>query len=343
MNNKKLLLGVSIITLIIGVIGINYYLKIFGGTVTENVAIYIPSNATFEDVKLLIKPHIKKESAFDWVAQKKKYPNLVKGGKYDLTQGMNTNDLVDLLRSGNQSPIKIAFNNQHRIETLAGRISQQIEADSISLLAAIKDEAFLKENGFSEATALAMYLPNSYQLYWNTNAEQFRNKMLSEYRKYWNGNRLELAKKQNLSPIQVSTLASIVHKETSTISERPRVAGLYLNRYKNKWPLQADPTIIFALKEKKGQDIEIKRVLLKDLEINSKYNTYKYVGIPPGPIAMPDISAIEAVLKPENHNYFYMCADIDNFGKHVFARTLAQHNKNAAKYQRWLNKQGVNR
>lgn len=343
MNRKKLLLGFAVIALIIGIIGINYYLKIFGGNVKEDVSIYIPTNASFKEVTEIVKPHLKKESAFDWVANKKSYPNLIKAGKYELKQGMNTNDLVDLLRSGNQSPIKIAFNNQDSLEKLAGRVSEQIEADSLALLKAMKDADFLKKNGFNKATALAMYLPNSYEIYWNTTGEKFRDKMLSEYNKFWTANRKEQAKKQNLSPIEVSTLASIVHKETATISERPRVAGLYLNRYKNKWPLQADPTIIFAIKEQKGQDVVIKRVLLKDLEINSKYNTYKYVGVPPGPIAMPDISAINAVLNPEKHQYFYMCADIDNFGKHVFARTLAQHNKNAAKYQRWLNNQGVNR
>ena len=188
-----------------------------------------------------------------------------------------------------------------------------------------------------------MYIPNSYEFYWNTNAIDFRTKMLKEYNRFWNEDRLEKAEKLKLSKEGVITLASIVQKETSNVSERTMVAGLYLNRLQNNWPLQADPTIIFALKKKYGQDKIIKRVLLNDLRIESEYNTYKNIGLPPGPIAMPDISSIDAVLNPKTHNYFYMCASVTNLGSHEFARTLTQHNRNAAKYQKWINQQGINR
>ena len=274
---------------------------------------------------------------------KKNYPNTIKAGKYHIKKGINNNDLINFLRSGKQTTVKLSFNNQDTFEKLAGRVSQQIEADSILLLQAFKDSDFLKEHYFSNNSALGMYIPNTYEFYWNTSAKIFRNKMLDEYLKFWNTSRLEKAKKLNLSKNEVITLASIVQKETANIAERPKVARLYLNRIENNWLLQADPTIIYALKLQFGKDTIIKRVLTKDLQINSPYNTYRNIGLPPGPISMPDISSINAVLNPSNHNYFYMCASITHIGQHEFAKTLSQHNRNANKYQKWLNKQGVNR
>ena len=256
---------------------------------------------------------------------------------------MNNNELVNLLRSGKQTPVKLSFNNQDTFEKLAGRISQQIEADSVSLLKSFNNIDFIEKNGFNKNTAIGMYIPNTYEFFWNTSADAFRKKMLIEYKTFWNSSRLEKAKKQHLSPNEVITLASIVQKETAVVKERPIVAGLYLNRLHNKWPLQADPTIIFAIKKKLGEDTIIKRVLKKDLEIVSPYNTYKNIGLPPGPITMPDITSIESVLNAKNHDYFYMCASVTKIGEHEFAKSLSQHNRNAVKYQNWLNKQGVNR
>ena len=342
MNKKKLFF--TIITgafLIACVVAINLYSKVFSSNIEKDATIYIKTNSDFTNVLELLTPALENTSSFEWVARKKNYPNTIKSGKYLLKAGMNNNELVNLLRSGNQTIIQLSFNNQDSLEKLAGRIAQQIEPDSITLLTVMKESSFLSKNKFNIKTALGMYIPNSYQFYWNTSAEKFREKMLRSYHAFWTKDKLNKAKAQKLSAEQVITLASIVQKETQTVSERPKVAGLYLNRYHHKWPLQADPTVIFAIKEKYGQDKVVKRVLLKDLEIDSKYNTYKIQGIPPGPISMPDISSINAVLNPANHNYYYMCADIENFGQHVFARTLAQHNRNAVKYQRWLNKQGV--
>jgi len=344
MHKKRILLGIiSLIFIIGGSIAYNFYSKIYTSNISKNTTVYIPSNSDFETVIEKISPYLKNKNSFKWVAAKKNYPNVIKAGKYDLKKGMNNNELVNLLRSGKQTPVKLAFNNQDSLEKLAGRIAQQIEPDSITILNTMKDKKFLEKNNFTLQTALGMYIPNSYEVYWNTSAKKFRAKMLNEYKRFWTSKRKAKAKKQNLTINQAITLASIVQKETASVSERTTVAGLYLNRYHNKWPLQADPTIIFALKQKYGQDKVIKRVLLKDLEIKSKYNTYKNIGIPPGPISMPDISSIKAVLNPKKHDYFYMCADVNNFGKHAFAKTLAQHNRNAAKYQRWISQQGVNR
>ena len=344
MNKKKLLIvSLAIIAILSTVIVLNFYTKIYSANTTKETYIYIPTNSNFDDVVTILNPILENSNSFKWVAHKKNYQNQIKSGKYKIDLGMNNNDLVNLLRSGNQITIKLSFNNQDTIEKLAGRIAEQIEPDSLELLTSFTNSDFLKRNNIKKEQILGMYIPNSYEFYWNTTADNFRDKMLAEYHTFWTDTRKEQAKKQGLTANEVITLASIVQKETATISERPKVAGLYLNRLNHKWPLQADPTIIFSIKEKKGQDIVIKRVLFKDLEIDSKYNTYKYSGLPPGPIAMPDISSINAILNPEKHNYYYMCADVDNFGKHAFAKTLAQHNRNAAKYQQWISKQGINR
>lgn len=342
MNKKIILGGIAAIFLIGGIIGFNYYQKIFGKTVTKDGAIYIGSNASFMDVKKQLSEFVKHPENFVWVAEKKKFTK-PKGGKYLLKKGMNMNDVVNLLRSGNQTPITLSFNNQDTLEKLAGRIAEQIEADSIALLQAMTNSNFLSTNNFTEKSALGMYIPNSYEFYWNTSAENFRDKMLREYNRFWTSARLEKAKKLNLSKEEVITLASIVQKETAKKIERPIVAGLYLNRLKDNWPLQADPTVIYAIKEVKGQDFVVKRVLNKDLVIDSPYNTYKNTGLPPTLIAMPDISSIDAVLNHQKHNYYYMCASVDKIGFHEFANSLAQHNRNAVKYQQWINQQGIKR
>jgi len=344
MNLKKLFLLIFGLLVLIGtVLAFNYYNKIYKPNSIKEGYLYIPTNSNFENVENLIRPFLKRVKPFTWVANKKKYPNSIKPGKYYISKDLNNNNLINLLRSGKQTVVKLSFNNQDTFEKLAGRISEQIEPDSISILNTLTNISFITKAGFKKNTAIGMYIPNTYEFYWNTSAETFRSKMLNEYNKFWNTSRLEKAKSLNLSKNEVITLASIVQKETSNISERPMVARLYLNRLKDKWPLQADPTIIFALKNKLGNNTVIKRVLTKDLEIISPYNTYKNNGLPPGPIAMPDISSIDAVLNPPTHKYYYMCASITNIGKHEFAKTLAQHNENATKYQLWLNKQGVNR
>ena len=280
---------------------------------------------------------------FEQAADRKGYSQNVKGGKYAIRKGMNNNDIIGALRSGN-IPVKVAFNNQESLQALAGRISTQIEADSISLLSAFQDSAFLEEKGFDADNRLVPYIPNSYEFFWNTSAEKFRDRMLTEFERFWNDDRKAKAEKLHLSPKEVVALASIVHKETAKVDERPRVAGLYLNRLRKNMLLQADPTVIFALKKHSGDfDMVIKRVLYKDLELDSPYNTYKYGGVPPGPIAMPDISAIDAVLSPEKHDYIYMVANVEDFGYHKFAKTGAQHNRNKEQYIRWINAQKITR
>ncbi len=323
----------------IALIGYFAYQKVFSSNITKNGILYIKTDTEFGVMMQDLKPFLKNEATFKLLAQKMKFSK-PKAGRYEIKKGMNNVDLIRKLRAGMQDPIKVSYNNQDYLERLAGRLAQQFEADSLAFLEVLSDEKFLTDNGFNKENALSMYIPNSYEFYWTTTPEKFRERMLKEYKQFWNENRIAKAKKQNLTPIQVSTLASIVQKETANVSERKTVAGLYLNRLNDKILLQADPTVIYSVRQTKGQDYAMKRVLLKDLEIDSKYNTYKYEGLPPGPIAMPDISSIEAVLNPENHEYYYMCASVSDFGKHVFAKTLAQHNVNAAKYQKWVAEQG---
>jgi len=305
--------------------------------------VYIPTNATIYDVIDELEPLIDNPDSFLAIADRKQYSSSIKAGHFIIRKGMSNNDIVNTLRSKN-IPINIKFNNQERLENLAGHISRQIEADSTSLITAMRDPEFLKKVGLNDDTALSLYIPNTYEFYWNTSAETFRERMKKEYERFWSDSRIEKAKKQNLTKEQVMSLAAIVQKETAKVDERPRVAGVYLNRLKVGMLLQADPTVIYALKrETNDYDQVIKRVLYKDLELDSPYNTYKYAGVPPGPIAMPDISSIHAVLNPEQHDYYYFVADVTNFGYHKFAKNLAQHNANKAQYVRWVNSQGLNR
>lgn len=344
---KKILIAIVLIGLVVAaVISYNIYTIMFNSNTAFNndeAFIYIPTNATYEVVKLELQPLLKDIESFDVLAKQKKYNTNIKAGRYIIKKRMNNNDIINSIRSNNV-PVNLSFNNQETLENLAGRISTQIEADSISLLNVMKDSKFLKENNFSDATALGMYLPNSYEFFWNTSAEQFRDRMIKEYHKFWTEARMNKAKSLNLTPTQVSIMASIVQKETAKTDERPRVAGVYLNRLKIGMLLQADPTVIYAIKKSTNDfDQIIKRVLYKDLELESPYNTYKYSGLPPGLIAMPDISSIDAVLNHENHDYFYFVADVKNFGYHKFAKTLSQHNANRQEYVRWINQQGVKR
>jgi len=304
----------------------------------KEAVIFIHTGSTFDDVKSTLAEghYLANEGSFNWVAKQKEYPQNVRPGRYVLKNGMSNNQLVNMLRGGLQSPVNVTFNNMRDVDQLAGRIAKQIEADSASISQLFHDQEYIKEHGFNNYTIPALFLPDTYQFYWNTDAEGFATRMLQEYSKFWTDERKEQAKNLGLTPIQVSTLASIVNKETNMTDEMPRVAGVYLNRLKNNWLLQADPTLIFAL-----NDYSIKRVLNVHKEVESPYNTYKYVGLPPGPICIPSVAAVKSVLNAEQHHYFYFCAKEDFSGYHNFAKTLAEHNRNAAKYQQALNQRGI--
>lgn len=295
----------------------------------KDVSLYIPTNADYQYVKneLISLNVLKSKNAFDWLAKRSNYDENVHPGRYILTDGMTNQQLINMLRMGYQTPVKVVFNNMRTVEQLAGRISDQIEADSISIINEINN------NPDVDATT---FIPNTYEFYWNTDADDFVDKMIVEHKRFWNETRMQKAKDIRLTPRQVSILASIVDKETAKTSEMPRIAGVYLNRINKRWPLQADPTLVFAL-----GDYNIRRVLDVHKNIDSPYNTYKFAGLPPGPICIPSIAAIDAVLNAEKHNYYYFCAKDDLSGYHVFAKNITEHNRNAEKYRKALNKNKI--
>jgi len=344
---KKILLATVLIGLaIVGYFAYFIYSAMFLPNTNFNNAeayIYIKSSATYQNVREDLEPLLKDIKSFDALASRKKYTTNIKAGKFCIKKDMTNNEIINSIRSDN-IPVKVSFNNQNSLEQLAGRIATQIEADSLSLINALQDSTFIKKNSFNTTNALGMYLPNSYEFLWNTSALDFRDRMLKEYHKFWKGTRLEKAKAIGLTTNQIMTLASIVQEESKQRSEQPKIAGVYLNRLKNNWPLQADPTLKFAAYQlPKYKNTVIRRILNEHKAINSPYNTYKNTGLPPGLIAMPDISAIDAVLNFEKHKYFYFAADAKKPGFHKFAKTLSQHNKNARDYQKYLSQKGVRR
>ena len=308
---------------------------------TSEKYIYIPTGAEFTDVVKVLSENglLINANSFEWLAVTKKYTNNIKPGRYVINRNLNNNQLINLLRSGRQTPIKVTFNNLRNKEQLAGKIARQIEADSVDILTYINDTVFLNLNGFTKENVVCLFLPNTYEFYWNTSAEQFVSRMQTEFNAFWNTSRKAKAKKIKLNYFEVAALASIVEKEQNIKrDERPDIAGLYLNRLKKRMKLESDPTLIFAL-----NDFTIKRVLNKDKKVDSPYNTYKHKGLPPGPICVPSINAIDAVLNASDHKYIFMCAKEDFSGYHNFAKTYAKHLINASKYQKALNKRKIMR
>lgn len=345
MNKKKLTIWGLCIAIPLLLLSIYLYSQLFASNTNfseKEIYIKIPTNATYQQAKQIIAPYLKNVAQFEAIAQKRSYPEHVKAGRFLIQNNMGNWAIVTALRKN--VAVKLAFNNQERLEDLVGRVSHQIEADSTALLNTIKEPGFLQQNGFTPDNVLVMFIPNTYEMYWNTSAEKFRDKMIKEYHKYWTKDRIAKAQQQQLTPIQATILASIVHKESVKKDERPRIAAVYLNRLKLEMPLQADPTVIFALKKNANDfDQVIKRVLYDDLKMASPYNTYLNLGLPPGPIAMPDITALEAVLNPEKNDYLFFCASVSRFGYHEFATTLAEHDVNRKKYTDWVSSKGINR
>lgn len=343
---KKVIYIILFALISIGGIGGIYFYNIFYESNTlfneEYVFVKIPTNSTENQLLDSIGKHVEDLSKFSKAANYKDYFSNIKPGRYKLENGFNNNQIINSLRSNNV-PIKITYNNIETFDQLIKRISERIEADSLSLSNVFYEEKFLNDLGLDSESVFSLFIPNTYEFFWNTSAIQFRERILKEFDRFWNDSRIEKSKKLNLNPIEVMTLASIVQKETPKVDERPTIAGVYLNRLERNMKLQADPTVVYTIKKRDGFDTKIRRVLYKDLRIKSPYNTYVYRGLPPAPIVTPDISAIEAVLNPQKHSFIYFVADVSNPGYHLFSRTNAEHNRKKRQYTNWLKKNRIRR
>ncbi len=344
---KKVLRIIAALLLLLGLyIGYDYYRKVWAVNTTmkkdEQKVLYIYSGASYQEVldSLRAKDILRKVDNFDWVARKKNYPSLVKPGRYVLEGKMTNNKLVNKLRAGDQDPIRITLHDISGIYELAGKLGHQLEPDSLSFLTLFESSDALSAFGVDKNTVTAYFLPNTYEVWWNTSATAFLKRMRQEFDRFWTEARLNKAAALELSPVEAVTLASIVEKETVQPDEKPMVAGLYLNRLKRGMLLQSDPTSVYGYKLDHPHET-IRRVYNKHIRYDSPYNTYIYPGIPPGPIKIPALSSIDAVLNHSDHNYIFMAADPERPGYHNFATNLRQHNINARKYRNWANRAGV--
>ncbi|MFD0764414.1 endolytic transglycosylase MltG [Mucilaginibacter lutimaris] len=331
---------VVIIVLSLAGTGIFYYLRFFGPNVTDKQEyLYIKTGSNLDDVFKSITSQgiVKDTTSFIQAAQSMKFVK-VKPGKYRLKSGMSNRNFINMLKSGNQEPVTLSFHNIRLKDQFAGFVSKKIEADSVSILRLLDSAKFAKQHGFTADNIYTVFIPNSYQIYWNTSAEKFFARMYANYQKFWTPERKQKAEALKLIPQEVSVLASIVDAEALHDDEMPTIAGLYLNRLNKGMKLQSDPTVIFAV-----NDFTIKRVLNRDLITNSPYNTYMYKGLPPGPIMMPSVAAIDAVLNHKQTDYLYMCAKADFSGNHAFATNEAEHRINAKAFQQALNDRNIKR
>ena len=343
MNKKTIyILSGVVLTLLVAVGAVAYvaYNAVMAPVVESEETVYIqvrPGDNTQRVGEMLTSAvEFKTMTAFVPLMEHYKYDQRVKPGNYAIRPGDSMRDICLRLLSGNQTPVKLVVPSVRTLDRLAGAVSRQLMADSAAVITLLTDKHLLDSLGYSLSTAPCMFIPNTYEVYWTMTPEQFVARMLKENKRFWNDARLAKAKAQGLTPSEVITLASIVDEETAKDDEKPLVAGLYLNRLKRGMLLQADPTVKYAV-----GDFELRRILYVHLQANSPYNTYKNAGLPPGPIRIPTIAAIESVLSPAKHSYIYMCAKEDFSGYHNFATTLTQHNANARRYQQALNKLGI--
>lgn len=323
--------------------GWNTYRKVYKANVPSELKsdlIQIPSNTSFNEVTRLLHSNeiLLDTNSFIWLSGKMNYNKpIVRSGQFKIPAGASNLELIRLLRSGKQEPQKVIINNERFIADIISNVCKQLEPDSISLMNLSRDTAFLSELGYNQDNLISMFIPNTYEFFWNTKPEDFFLRMKKESEKFWDKKgRIDKALELGLTEMEVYTLASIIQKETNAAVELPIIAGLYINRLNKNMLLQADPTVVYA-----NGEFELRRVLNKHLAYDSPYNTYLYKGLPPGPISVASIASIDAVLNRTEHNYIFFCAKPDNSGLHAFAKTLAGHNANARKFHNWLNKRGI--
>jgi UPF0755 protein len=338
-KRKKLMLVILIAGSVLGISLTFYFYQVFfsANTLVESDQPYllkIPSNSVYKNVvdQLYEERVINDAVSFGFVAKILGYQEAVKPGLYTIEPKMSNLQLVRMLRSGQQTPVRVTFNTIRTKEDLAEKISANLEVSKEQFLELLQDSVYIRKFGVEEETVMSLFIPNTYEFWWDTSAEELFERMHKEYQIFWTDARKQKAQDLGLSQQEVSTLASIVQAESQKSDERPKIAGVYLNRLRIGMPLQADPTLVFA-----ARDFSIKRLTAKQMAIDSPYNTYKYAGLPPGPINLPDINSLDAVLNFEKHSYLYFCAKEDFSGYHSFAVGYDEHLSNARRYQRALN------
>jgi len=337
----KAILRIGFILLLLGAVaGYMGYKWIFepNTNISEPYELYIKGQTTYEELQnqLITDSVLVNNWSFTQVSRLMKYgPDQIPSGRYVIQPNWSNKQIISALRAGRQSPIKLTISNARTVEDIAGVVAKKIEPDSIEILALFNDASLIEEYGFKPETIISMILPDTYEMYWNTDAKGFFSKMKGEYDIYW-AKHTERVNTLDMSPAEISTLASIVEKESNSTSERPIIAGVYLNRLEQGVKLQADPTVVFGI-----GDFTIRRVLNRHLAQDTPYNTYLHEGLPPGPICMPSKSSIEAVLHAEEHDYLFFCAKPGYNAGHAFAVDNRQHERNASVYRKWLNQERI--
>lgn len=340
---KKLIGFVSIMLVVSGLISSYVYFGIFKKEINtkdkESIHFFIKTGAEFNDVISALEDQeiINSASKFGWLAELRSLEGNIYPGRYTLKEGMNWSELIVYLRQGKIDEVTVTFNNVRTLEQLATKVAIQIEASESDLLDELTNSKKVEERGYDKETFLSVFIPNTYKMYWNASAREFVDRMIKEHKRFWNSSRMKKAKALKLSTVEVSVLASIVQSEQNKhADEWPIIAGLYINRLKKGMLLQSDPTVVYA-----WGDFSMRRVWSKHLKIDHPYNTYKYKGLPPGPIRVPSSGVIDGVLNYKKHKYLYMCANPKIGGKHAFANSYREHLKNAAIYSAYMNKKKI--
>ena len=299
-------------------------------TGTSPISVYIDQDDTQDSVR------IKAGNPKGWTWLDWYYDAKPRTGHYQIKPGESMFDVYRKFRNGIQTPVRVTVPQVRTLDQLASRLARQLMLDSTSIATVLHDTAYCAQLGYTWQTLPALFIPNTYEMWWNTSMDKFMQRMQRENKAFWTEARIKRAEGLGMTPIEVVTLASIVSEETAYVPEMPKVAGMYLRRLQIGMPLQADPTVKFAV-----GDFSLRRIYFKHLEVESPYNTYKNKGMPPGPICIPPVKAIDAVLANEQHGYLYMCAKEDFSGSHNFARTYSEHLANARRYVRALNRRGI--
>lgn len=338
---KYLSVIVIVIIAITGYLGYRFYSKNYSGNVTKEGFVLIPRNADLQKILDSISPYLSNKESFLTVAKSKNLTENIKPGRYEIKQGANNSDLVNMIKAGNQTPNNFRIKDFDDVYQMIGRVTKKTETDSATFAKELDQIA--KEKGYNNAEDLKKYFFNdTYQFFWTVTPKEFFKKFEDEYNAFWTSERILKEKKSGLSRDQIYALASIIFKESGgKKDEQKTIAGLYLNRYRKGIKLQSDPTVIYAVNKANNFTKTIKRVYYKDLKQDSPYNTYANIGIPPGPICVVDKSSVDAVLNAEHNNYIFMCADPTRLGYHKFTDNDVEHAKNAKAYQDWLNKNEI--